>query len=106
MNYKKGFIKQAGLASEIAGTVGSTALSIPLMGLPALGSFMAGAAAGPKGEEDMAAQNKKMGTNFIPMVAPYRLGRRMATKQMHDSINSAVLATNAYRKAMEQQNAN
>lgn len=66
--------KIAGIRSETIATLPQLSLGIGLP--PALLGFLLG----PKRKGDMEKQEKATLTNLIPLVAPYRAGRRLATR--------------------------
>jgi hypothetical protein len=91
MDYKKGFIKQAGIKTELIGS----AYGMPIN----LAPLAAGMYAGPLTDNDLAAQDKKTWSNaLIPLLGPYRLGRRIAT----DKLKSQVALAKQVRDEMAQ----
>lgn len=70
----QGFEKRAATRSEILGTTASSLIFAPLNFV----SSLVGVAKGPYTQNEQREVNKKSFSNLIPIVGPYRLGRRTA----------------------------
>ena len=67
-----GIVKEAGVTSEVIGSILSSPVAIP--------AGLIGLLAGKRDEGDMDKQEEKSWSNIIPGVGAYRLARRIKTK--------------------------